>query len=99
MSADIEPSANLQKVSISQAAGLQSRTAQICAVTTEKRKDPNFGQPPDALLHALLERAVHDIERGWHAAALDALGRALRLIEDDFTLKSIGAAPRRENTP
>jgi len=25
----------------------------------------------------LLERAIYDLERGWTAAALDALGRAL----------------------
>lgn len=31
-------------------------------------------------LRSLLERATHDIEHGWQAAALDALGRALRLI-------------------
>jgi hypothetical protein len=32
-----------------------------------------------AKVHALLERALYDLERGWTAAAIDALGRALEL--------------------
>lgn len=30
---------------------------------------------------ALLERAVSDLQQGWHEAALDALGRAIRVSE------------------
>ena len=29
----------------------------------------------------LLERAAYDLEKGWHAAALDAAARAVRIIE------------------
>jgi hypothetical protein len=35
------------------------------------------------LVRALIDRAVHDIEHGWYAAALDALGRALRLTTNN----------------
>lgn len=35
--------------------------------------------PSDAL--DLLERAAYDLEKGWHAAALDAAARAVRIIE------------------
>ena len=39
-------------------------------------------------LRALLERARFDLERGWNAAALDSIGRALRLL----------AAPPKESS-
>ena len=32
-------------------------------------------------LPALLMRAIYDLEHGWVSAAVDALGRALRLID------------------
>ena len=32
-----------------------------------------------ALLRSLLERALYDLGKGWTAAALDAIGRALEL--------------------
>lgn len=33
------------------------------------------------LLRSLLERALYALARGWTAAAIDALGRALRLVQ------------------
>ena len=38
--------------------------------------------PPNADVIALLERAKHDLQHGWKAAALDALRRALNQLEN-----------------
>ena len=35
------------------------------------------------LVRNLIARALYDIERGWHAAAIDAIGRALKLTSED----------------
>ena len=37
--------------------------------------------PDMVLVRSLLKRALYDLERGWTAAAADALGRALELTE------------------
>ena len=37
----------------------------------------------DLDLAALLERARYDLEQGWPEAALDCIGRALRLLDPD----------------
>lgn len=39
------------------------------------------GTAPTADVLALLERAKHDVERGWHGAAIDALQRAVKALE------------------
>lgn len=41
-------------------------------------------------LRSLIERALHDLRQGWPEAAYDALGQALRLLEE---------APRSSNNP
>ncbi|MGC8519261.1 MAG: hypothetical protein ACP5P4_12160 [Steroidobacteraceae bacterium] len=33
-------------------------------------------------VRTLLERTRYDLERGWNEAALDCIGRALRLLSD-----------------
>lgn len=35
------------------------------------------------LLRTLLQRARFDVERGWHAAAIDAIGRALLHLNEN----------------
>ena len=38
-----------------------------------------------AEIRTLLERALYDLHQGWQEAAIDALGRALRLLTPENT--------------
>ena len=53
--------------------------------------DPALTDPG---LRDLLERARFDLEHGWTAAAYDALGRALRLLDPDPDLGTDAGAHR-----
>jgi hypothetical protein len=53
--------------------------------------DPALTDPG---LRDLLERARFDLEHGWTAAAYDALGRALRLLDPDPDLGTDAASSR-----
>lgn len=46
-------------------------------------------------IRALLEHAIQDLEKGWPAAAYDALGRAMRLLEESL---SESTRPNEEET-
>ena len=48
----------------------------------------------DRDLAALLERARFDLERGWVEAAIDCIGRALRLLDPDPDLGTDAASNR-----
>ena len=48
----------------------------------------------DLDLAALLSRARHDLEHGWPEAALDCIGRALRLLDPDPDLGTDAASNR-----
>ena len=59
--------------------GLAALAAAAELLADAPSPQPSSRPTTDAL--DLLERAAYDLEKGWHAAALDAAARAVRMIE------------------